>query len=223
MLVLDELEIRALVGAGNAREAIAGAFRALHRGEATLADVISMPFRNPVGVAHIKAGHIHDDEVWTAKVSCDFDPGDGSPVLHNGVMLVLSAVDGSLVAVLADNGYLTELRTGAAGAVAADLLARPDSTSAAIIGAGSQARFQLEALLEVRSIDTVRVASRSRERAQLFVDECTGRGLSARLFDSVEEAVRGADIVITVTPSTTPARRGSVARSRDARHRGRLR
>ena len=204
MLVLSEPEIRALVDAGNAREAIEQAFRALHRGEATLADVISMPFRNPVGVAHIKAGHLHDDEVWTTKVSCDFDPGDGSPVLHNGVMLVLSAVDGSLVAVLADNGFLTELRTGAAGAVAADLLARPDSTSVAIVGAGSQARFQLDALLEVRSIDTVRVASRSRERAEIFVDECVARGLSAHLCESVEAAVRGADIVVTVTPSTTP-------------------
>jgi ornithine cyclodeaminase/alanine dehydrogenase-like protein (mu-crystallin family) len=204
MRVLDEHEIRALVDARKAREAIAGAFRALHRGEATLADVISMPFRDPEGVAHIKAGHLHADDVWTAKVSCDFDPGDGSPVLHNGAMLVVSAVDGGLVAVLADNGYLTELRTGAAGAVAADLLARPDSTSVAIVGAGSQARFQLEALLEVRPIDTVRVASRSRERAQTFVDECTGRGLSARLCNSAEDAVRGADIVVTTTPSTTP-------------------
>jgi ornithine cyclodeaminase len=204
MLVLNELEIRALVGPGNARAAIEHAFRALHRGEATLADVISMPFQSPEGVAHIKAGHLHDEDVWTTKVSCDFDPGDGSPVLHNGVMLVLSARDGSVVAVLADNGYLTELRTGAAGAVAADLLARPDATSVAIVGAGSQARFQLEALLEVRSIDTVRVASRSSRRAQEFVDECGRRGLSARLCGSVEEAVRGADIVLTVTPSTAP-------------------
>jgi ornithine cyclodeaminase/alanine dehydrogenase-like protein (mu-crystallin family) len=58
-------------------------------------------------------------------VSGDFDPGDGSPMRHSGLMLVLSASDGGLVGVLADNGYLTELRTGAAGAVAADLLALP--------------------------------------------------------------------------------------------------
>jgi ornithine cyclodeaminase len=166
--------------------------------------VISVPFRRPEGVAHIKAGHLHDDAVWTVKVSGDFDPGDGGPVRHSGLMLVLSAVDGGLVGVLADNGYLTELRTGAAGAVAADLLARPDARTAAIVGAGSQARFQLEALREVRSIDTVRVASRSPERAQVFVDELAGQGLSARLFASVEEAIRGADVVITVTPSTAP-------------------
>jgi ornithine cyclodeaminase len=204
MLMLNESEIRRIVDAATARAAIAEAFRALQRGEATLPNVISVPFRTPDGVAHIKAGHLHGDAVWTVKVSGDFDPGDGGPVRHSGLMLVLSADDGGLVGVLSDNGYLTELRTGAAGAVAADLLARPDATTAAVVGAGSQARFQLEALREVRAIDTVRVASRSRERAQVFVDELAGGGLSARLCTSVEEAVRGADVVITVTPSTAP-------------------
>ena len=204
MLILDEAEIRRIVGAETARTAIEGAFRALHRGEATLPSVISVPFADPSGVAHIKAGHLHDDAVWTVKVSGDFDPGDGSPVRHSGLMLVISATDGNLVGVLADNGFLTELRTGAAGAIAADLLARGDATTAAIVGAGSQARFQLEALRGVRPIDDVRVASRSPERARVFVDEIAGPGLAARLCESVEEAVRGADIVITTTPSTAP-------------------
>ena len=204
MLILNEPEIRGVVDAGMAREAVADAFRALHRGEATLPSVISVPFEGPDGVAHIKAGHLHDDAVWTVKVSGDFDPGDGRPVLHSGLMLVLSALDGTLVGVLADNGYLTELRTGAAGAIAADLLSRPDAATLAIVGAGSQARFQLEALCGVRSIDRVRVASRSAERAQAFVDEVDELGLAGRLCGSVEEAVRGADIVITATPSTRP-------------------
>jgi ornithine cyclodeaminase/alanine dehydrogenase-like protein (mu-crystallin family) len=204
MLILSESEIRGLVDARTARAAIEGAFRALHRGEATLASVISLPFRRPEGVAHIKAGHLHDDGVWTVKVSTDFDPGDGGAMRHSGLMLVISAIDGTLVAVLADNGFLTELRTGAAGAVAADVLARRDATTAAIVGAGSQARYQLDALLQVRSIDCVRVASRSSERARAFVDEIVSLGLSGSLCDSVQEAVRGAGIVITTTPSTAP-------------------
>ena len=159
MLILNEAEIRGLVDAEIARPAIEGAFRALHRGEATLASVISLPFRDPEGVAHIKAGHLHDDAVWTVKVSTDIDPGDGGAIRHGGLMLVVSAIEGSLVAVLVDNGFLTELRTGAAGAVAADLLARHDVTTAAIIGAGSQARYQLEALRQVRSIERVQVAT----------------------------------------------------------------
>jgi ornithine cyclodeaminase len=123
VLILSESEIRGLVDVDRARTAVADAFRALHRDEATLASVISLPFAHPRGVAHIKAGHLHDDAVWTAKVSGDFYPDDGSGTRHSGLMLVLSASEGDLVGVLVDNGYLTELRTGAAGAIASDLLA----------------------------------------------------------------------------------------------------
>src|SRR6185437_104151 len=98
-----------------------------------------------------------------------------SPVLHGGVMLVLSARDGSPVALLLDNGFLTELRTGAAGAIAADLLARRDASTVAIVGAGSQARHQLQALLRVRPVTHVRVASRSAERLRRYAEEMHAR------------------------------------------------
>ena len=205
VLILNESEIRELVDVDQARTSVADAFRALHRGEATLASVISLPFTHPRGVAHIKAGHLHDDAVWTAKISGDFYPDDGSGTRHSGLMLVLSASDGDLVGVLVDNGYLTELRTGAAGAIASDLLARRDARTVAIIGAGSQARYQLDALVKVRSIETVHVASRSLDRAQGFVDEIeSSYGFPAHLCDSVESAVRGVDIVVTTTSSSTP-------------------
>lgn len=205
MVILNESEIRGLVDTDGARTAVADAFRALHRGEATLASVISLPFTRPEGLAHIKAGHLHADAVWTVKISADFDPGNGNPTRHSGLMLVLSSEDGSLLGTLVDNGYLTELRTGAAGAIAAELLARRDATTVAIVGAGSQARYQLDALLRVRSIENVRVASRSPERARAYVDEVAlSYGLSTRLCDSVEEAVRGADIVVTTTQSRAP-------------------
>jgi ornithine cyclodeaminase/alanine dehydrogenase-like protein (mu-crystallin family) len=143
--------------------------------------------------------------VWTVKVSGDFYLGDGSGTRHSGLMLVLSATDGSPVAVLVDNGYLTELRTGAAGAIAAELLAREDADTVAVIGAGSQARYQLDALLKVRTIETVNVASRSPEGAHAFVRESERTyGLTSQVFESVEHAVRGADIVVTTTPSRTP-------------------
>jgi ornithine cyclodeaminase/alanine dehydrogenase-like protein (mu-crystallin family) len=205
VVILNETQIRQLVDADAARRAVADAFRALHRGQATLANVSTLYFADPDGLAHIKAGHLHQDDVWTVKVAADLDPGDGGPVRHGGLMLVLSALDGSLAGLLLDNGYLTELRTGAAGAIAADLLARPDATTVAIVGAGSQARHQLQALRRVRPIDRVQVASRSPERVRAFADEIeAGRGLAVRICSSVEHAVRGADIVITTTPSRAP-------------------
>lgn len=205
MVILSEAEIRELVDIDGARAAVAAAFRALHRGEATIANVISLPFTSPRGAVHIKAGHIHEDAVWTAKLSGDFYPDDGSPTRHSGVMFVSSAVDGALLGVLVDNGYLTELRTGAAGAIAADLLARENISNVAVIGAGSQARHQLHALLRVRAIDKVSVASRSAARAEAYVaDVAASHGLAARVFETVEAAVRDADVVITTTPSSTP-------------------
>ena len=205
MVILDEVQIRQLVDADAAREAVADAFRALHRGEATLANVSTLYFADPEGLAHIKAGHLHHHGVWTVKVATDLDPGDGGPVRHGGLMLVLSALDGSLCGLLLDNGYLTELRTGAAGAIATDLLARPDASTVAIVGAGSQARHQLQALRRVRPIDRVQIASRTPERLRAFADEIeVEHGLAAHFSSSVEHAVRGADIVITTTPSKTP-------------------
>jgi len=205
MVILDEAQIRQLVDADAAREAVADAFRALHRGQATLANVSTLYFADPEGLAHIKAGHLHQDGVWTVKLAADLDPGDGGPVRHGGLMLVLSALDGSPVGLLLDNGYLTELRTGAAGAIAADLLARPDASTVAIVGAGSQARHQLQALRRVRPIDRVQVTSRTPERLRAFADEIEGgHGLAVHVSSSVEHAVRGADIVITTTSSNAP-------------------
>ena len=204
MLVVNEKQLRELVDVDAAREAVAEAFRALHRGEASLANVSTLYFDSPEGLAHIKAGRLHRDGLWTVKVATDLDPGDGGPVRHGGVMLVLSAEDGSPVGVLLDNGFLTELRTGAAGAVAADLLARRDARTVAIVGAGSQARHQLQALLRVRAIERVRVASRTHERLLAFADEVGSQnGLAVDVCRSVEDAVRGADIVVTTTPSRT--------------------
>jgi ornithine cyclodeaminase len=205
MVILNEAQIRELVDADAARLAVSDAFRALHRGEATLANVSSLYFADPEGLAHIKAGHLHRDAAWTVKVAADLDPGDGGPVRHGGLMLILSARDGSLLGLLLDNGFLTEIRTGAAGAIAADLLARPDASTVAIVGAGSQARHQLQALRRVRTIERVQVASRSPERLRAFADEIeAGHGLAVQVCGSVEQAVRGADIVITTTPSKAP-------------------
>ena len=80
----------------------------------------------------------------------------GLPV-GGGMTMVHDATTGALRMLIADGGLLTELRTAAAGAVATDLLARPGARSAAMIGTGGQARYQLQALLEVRPIERLTV------------------------------------------------------------------
>jgi ornithine cyclodeaminase/alanine dehydrogenase-like protein (mu-crystallin family) len=95
--------------------------------------------------------------------------------------------------------YLGQIRTGAASGYATDLLAAPDATTLAVIGSGFQALSQIEAIRCVRNLTDVRVWSRSKENREAFAD-----ANQCRAVDSAEEAVRGAEIVVTSTPSKDP-------------------
>jgi ornithine cyclodeaminase/alanine dehydrogenase-like protein (mu-crystallin family) len=100
---------------------------------------------------------------------------------------------------------LTDLRTGAAGALGTDLLAVDAPATATIVGSGGQARYQLEALLEVRTPKEVLVWGRRREAAQQLVDEvAAGSSVNIDVADSLQAAVARADIVVTTTPSRAP-------------------
>ena len=122
-----------------------------------------------------------------------------------GLVLVFDATTGLLRMILLDNGYLTELRTGAAGALAADLLARRDVDTVGIVGSGGQARYQLEALLGVRRPRRVLVFGRSAPSVSTYAREMAERfGLEVRAVPSPREAVIESDIVITTTPSREP-------------------
>jgi ornithine cyclodeaminase len=121
------------------------------------------------------------------------------------MMMLLSARTGLLDALLLDNGYLTAVRTAAAGAVAARWLSREDSQSVALIGAGEQAALQLQALRLVRPINQVRIWARDPLKAQAFAAELHhGGALSVRVCSSVDQAMEGVDVAITSTPSREP-------------------
>src|SRR5437899_2557632 len=95
--------------------------------------------------------------------------------------------------------WLGQIRTGAASGYATDVLAAPGAATLGIIGSGFQARSQLDAIREVRQLREVRVWSRSEEKRRRFADETGARAVS-----SAEEAVRGADIVVTATSAGKP-------------------
>jgi ornithine cyclodeaminase/alanine dehydrogenase-like protein (mu-crystallin family) len=95
--------------------------------------------------------------------------------------------------------HLGQIRTGAASGYATDLLANPEAGTLGVIGSGFQARTQVDAIRAVRPIKSVRVWSRSEEKRRKFADECGARAVS-----TAEEAVRGADIVVTATNAQEP-------------------
>jgi ornithine cyclodeaminase len=132
------------------------------------------------------------------------NPARGLPY-GSGAMLVLDARTGLLEAVLLDNGYLTDLRTGLAGAIAARHLAPAGIDTAGVIGAGVQARWQLRGLRAVREFRRVRVHARRREAAARYADEMARElGVPVLPAQSAEQVVRESAFVATTTPTREP-------------------
>ena len=137
------------------------------------------------------------------------NPSLGLPVV-NAAALALNPQTGQPLALL-EGASLTAIRTGAGGGLAADLLARQNATTAALFGAGVQARAQLQALLAVRKITQVYLISRSRSSAEKLAAEIARRpdAPAVTLAESPRQAVQNADIVITATTSPTPVFNGA--------------
>jgi ornithine cyclodeaminase/alanine dehydrogenase-like protein (mu-crystallin family) len=121
------------------------------------------------------------------------------------MMMLFSARTGLPEAILLDNGYLTNVRTGAAGAVAARYLARREIETAGVIGAGAQARYQMLALRLVRDFKRLMVYSTTPESVDRYAEEMGPRlGVEVVKAPSAEAVVRGSDVVVTTTPAKEP-------------------
>jgi len=129
-----------------------------------------------------------------------FYPNNQGIHTHHAVILLFRAETGEPIAMI-DGRLITEMRTAAVSAVATDKLARPDSHVLAILGSGVQARSHLEALRLVREFSEVRVWSP--RNAAAFAN-----AHSVKVAASAEEAVRGADVIVVATASTTPVLMG---------------
>lgn len=121
------------------------------------------------------------------------------------MMVLISTETGIPKSVLLDNGYLTDVRTAAAGAVAAKYLAPEKIERVGVIGAGTQARYQMLALSRVRAFNEVRVYAPTRSRVDDFVREMEQK-LSATIIPaaSAEEVVKESELVVTATPAKAP-------------------
>ena len=135
-------------------------------------------------------------------------PGRRLPGETYFAILLFSCENGALRAIIAGN-RLTGVRTGAATAVAAKYLARPDSRVLGILGAGVQARYQVAALLEVRPVDEVRVFDLDAAKAEDFAREIESTfEISARAVSQARDAVAECDLVVTATAAKTPVFNG---------------
>jgi ornithine cyclodeaminase len=132
------------------------------------------------------------------------NPGELGVESHQGGVMIFDPANGSPLA-LCEAGAITAVRTAAVSALATDKLARPDATTVAILGAGTQAGSHIEAMLAVRSVERFRVWSRDSEKAREFADEQAARhGVIVESAADAASAIADADVVCTTTSAREP-------------------
>lgn len=206
ILILTETQLRERIHLdASLIDVIESAFGTLATGEVVMPPILSMHLPQANGEVDVKTAFVPGLPGFAVKISPGFfdNPSKGLPST-SGLMVVLSSDTGRVQAVLLDNGYLTDLRTAAAGGVAARHLARADSSRATIFGAGLQARMQLQALRLVRPITEATIWARDPANARALAAEMSAEGLPTRAESDPEAAVAAADIIVTTTPATTP-------------------
>lgn len=205
--IVSEAELRRVVGLDAAAvDCVEDAFARLAKGGVVMPPILRLDIAEHNGEVDVKTAYVPGIASFAIKISPGFfdNPKLGLPSV-NGLMTLFSARTGLLEAVLLDNGYLTDIRTAAAGAVSARHLARADAKRAAILGAGVQAGLQLEALTLVRPIEAATLWARDPAKAEAKASALAERlGFPVVPAESAEAAVKGADIVVTTTPATNP-------------------
>jgi len=205
--ILTEAELRRIVHLDLAAiEVVERAFAALASGRVVMPPILSMAIPDANGEVDVKTAYIPGFEGFAIKVSPGFfdNPKIGLPSL-NGLMILFSARTGQVLALLLDNGYLTDVRTAAAGAVAAKHLAPANVETAGVIGTGVQARLQLQAAHLVRPFGQALVWGRDPANAHACAVEISAAlGIPARAEPDPARLVAASQLVVTTTPAEEP-------------------
>lgn len=205
--IVTEAELREVVELDlTAIDVVQKAFEALASGKVVMPPILSMELAEANGEVDVKTAYIPGFDGFAIKVSPGFfdNPRIGLPSL-NGLMILFSARTGLVEAVFLDNGYLTDIRTAAAGAVAARHLAPAVVETAGVIGTGVQARLQMQAAHLVRPFKRLLVWGRDCARAAQCADDLRiALGIEVDAVSCPERLVRESQLVVTTTPAREP-------------------
>jgi len=184
--------------------AVERGFRALALGEATLPDPMVVELQDLAAEVHVKGAHLKGARHIVLKVATGFyrNRARGLPS-GDGLFLLLDADTGAPALLLAEHGYLTDLRTAAAVGLTLRYLAPKDAREALLVGAGAVARLAARAIVAERPIERLTIWNRSPERAATLARELGGM-VETRVAEALEPEVRRHRIVVTATASTAP-------------------
>ena len=205
--IVTEAELRRLVQLDvTVVDLIEAAFAALARGGVVMPPILSMELAEAHGEVDVKTAYIPGFDGFAIKVSPGFfdNPMLGLPSL-NGLMILFSAKTGLVQSLFLDNGYLTDIRTAAAGAVAARHLAPEVIETAGVIGTGVQARLQMQAAHLVRPFQRLLVHGRDAVKARACAADLAALlGVKVEVVSDPKALVRDSQLVVTTTPSRSP-------------------
>lgn len=205
--ILTETDLRQIIQIdATAVDCVENGFRQLAGDKVVMPPILSMAMPDMNAEVDVKTAYVPGLEGFAIKISPGFfnNPALGLPSL-NGMMVLLSAQTGQVLAVFLDNGYLTEVRTAAAGAVAAKHLAPAKVRTIGILGTGIQARQQLLAATLVRDTDSAIIWGRDRDKARAMAAEMsTVLDLPVRIAATAQEAVAASQLLVTTTPAEQP-------------------
>ncbi len=203
ILVLNQQEVEQLLDMEGCIEAMADALASLARGEVHVPlRTVVRPSGEDTFIGLMPAHRGGGTPLYSLKTVCVVpdNPKRGLDA-HQGTVTLFDGETGQTRAVL-NASAITAIRTAAVSAVATRLLARPDARTLGILGAGVQARSHLEALRLVRDFADTRIFSPTAAHAEALATES-----GATAVGTAEEAVRGADVVVTATSSVDPVLR----------------
>lgn len=175
-----------------------------------------MPLRGRVagendGLTLVMPAFLKESGDLGVKIVSVYPKNTNLPIIH-AMVLALDAKTGQVLAIL-EGGSLTAIRTGAGAGAATDVLARPNASSVAIIGSGTQARTQLEAMASVRPIDVAYIYSPNRAHALAFAEEMAEFANTIEIPRNANEAIQEADIICTATTSSVPVFDGKIIKA----------
>ena len=181
------------------------AFKSLSKGQTTMPPIMRIDIEKYHGESDVKAAYIEGLDSFAIKIASGFfdNPKIGLPS-SNGLMVLLDSQTGVIKSVLLDEGYLTDLRTAIAGAIATKYLSNLHSTRVGIIGAGIQAKLQLKAIMLVRKIKKATIWARDISKANNFIRTLHDLNLEITTSNSCEELANNSEIIVTTTPSKSP-------------------
>jgi alanine dehydrogenase len=203
ILWLTDEEVKKVLSMGEVLEAVEDAFREHGLKRVQMPPKIYLTFPDYNGDLRTMPAYIPSLDVAGVKIVNVHpeNPGKGLPTVMAVVVLNDPKTGGPIA--MMDGTYITDMRTGAGGGIAARYLAREDSAVVGMVGAGRQARTQLLALSEIMAIEEVKVASRSPSSRERFKEDVSKQICGEIIISSVEEACN-CDILITTTPVREP-------------------